>query len=157
MNVFPPRRRRHVYTQSLVAPPAVVFPLLCPVREVEWTPGWDPIVVLSYSGVAEQDCVFLTSGTPHGAIWTVTRYEPAAYRLELLKVVPEHSVCKVEITLAHAGEHGTRAEIAYAYTSIGPAGDAFLVEFTETWYRRFMQEWEDALNQFLSSGGTLPA
>jgi hypothetical protein len=152
MNVFPPRRRRHSYTQTLAASPAAVFPLLCPVREADWTPGWEPLVVLSASGVAERDCVFITSGLPHVAIWTITRYDAEAYRLEFLKVTPEHSVCKIEIALSAIDTDGTAAEIAYSYTSLGPAGDAFLAEFTEEWYGRFMREWEDALNHYLATG-----
>lgn len=155
LNVFPPRRKRHVYRQTLVAPPALVFPLLCPVREVDWTPGWDPIVVLSDSGVAEQDCVFLTQGLPHAAIWTITDYDAVAYRLGFLKVTPEHSVCKIEIALSAIGTHGSHAEIAYMYTSLGPAGDAFLADFTPEWYGRFMREWEGALNHYLQTGQKL--
>lgn len=152
MNVFPPRRRRHSYRQTLVAPPATVFPLLCPVREADWTPGWEPIVVLSDSGLAEPDCVFLTPGLPHAAIWTITERDPSAHRLAFVKVTPEHSVCKIEIALSAIGSHGCHADIAYMYTSLGPAGDAFLADFTSEWYRRFMREWEEALNHYLRTG-----
>ena len=42
------------------ATPDRVFPLLCPVREYEWIPGWECDVLHSVSGVAEEDCVFRT-------------------------------------------------------------------------------------------------
>lgn len=56
-----PRITRH-YTQRIEAPPARVFPLLCPVREADWLEGWGEIVemVHSDSGLAEDGCVFLT-------------------------------------------------------------------------------------------------
>ena len=60
MNIRPPNRVTHTYTQRLVAPPAAVFPLLCPVREADWIDGWNPLLVLSHSGLAEPDCVFVT-------------------------------------------------------------------------------------------------
>src|SRR2546427_13050450 len=34
------RRVTHEYTQTNDAPPEIVFPLLCPVREADWVPGW---------------------------------------------------------------------------------------------------------------------
>ena len=45
---------------ALAAAPARVFPLLCPVREAEWLPGWHAEVLHSASGLAELGCVFRT-------------------------------------------------------------------------------------------------
>ena len=46
---------------SVDAPPEVVFPLLCPVREYEWLEDWTCEMVFSESGVAEEDCVSAAS------------------------------------------------------------------------------------------------
>ena len=151
MKIVRPKRIRHSYTQTLIAPPERVFPLLCPVREIEWVPDWDPDLVLSNSGVAEADCVFVTPGSPSKAIWVITHYDPEGFRLEMIKVVPNHTVSKLEIALTPDGTDGTTAEVAYAYTSLGPEGDAFLDELTEEWYQGFMEEWENALNHYLST------
>src|SRR6266481_7636473 len=59
MQITKPNRATHTYRQTLRAPPAKVFPLLCPVREAEWAEGWLPELVISSSGIAEGDCVFL--------------------------------------------------------------------------------------------------
>jgi hypothetical protein len=67
------------YTQSLNGEPARVFPLLCPVREADRIDGWDPILVLSDSSVAERDCVFVTAAQPQDAIWYITRHEPNGF------------------------------------------------------------------------------
>ncbi len=40
MTTFKAKRVSHEYTQTNDAPPDEVFPLLCPVRESEWVPGW---------------------------------------------------------------------------------------------------------------------
>ncbi len=53
MKISRPNRITRSYTQSLVAPPEKVMPLLCPVMEAEWIDGWDPVLVLSDSGVVE--------------------------------------------------------------------------------------------------------
>ncbi len=155
MKVTRPHRKKHAYTQTLNAPPADVFPLLCPVREVEWVRGWAPSLVLSESGVAEADCVFITPGDPADTIWTVTRHEPERFRLEMVMVTPGRLVSKLEISLAEKDGGRTAADISYTHTSLGPQGDDFLETFTEDWYRKFMQEWETEMNHFLATGTKL--
>lgn len=152
MKITRPNRAKRSHKQSLAAPPAAVFSLLCPVREEEWVPGWEPELVISESEVAEEDCVFVTPGEPAAAIWIVTRHDPAAHRLTMYKVTPGHTVGRLDIALDDDGKGGTEAEVSYEYTSLGPAGDAFLEDFTEEWYRGFMQGWELALNHYLKTG-----
>jgi hypothetical protein len=40
MTAFKSHRTAHEYIQTNPAPPQRVFPLLCPVREGDWLPGW---------------------------------------------------------------------------------------------------------------------
>ena len=47
-------------TLRLGAHPDRVFPLLCPVQEALWLPGWCAEILHSESGVAELGCVFRT-------------------------------------------------------------------------------------------------
>ena len=148
MDIRRPRRAVRTYVQHLAAPPWAVFPLLCPVREAEWVPGWDPPLVISASGLAEPDCVFTTEGDPGPAVWYVTRHEPAAGFVEMIKVTPGVTACRLTIRL-RAAALGTDAEVTYMHTSLGPEGDAFVEGFTEDHYRRFMKEWEDRLNDHL--------
>jgi hypothetical protein len=159
VNITKPNRKKHSYAQHLHAAPEVVFPLLCPVREVEWAPGWMPEVVISRSGVCEQDCIFITPpempSEPENAIWIVTRYDPGQGALEMIKVAPEHTISKLEIALVSETEGATTAHVSYEITAIGAAGDRFLEEFTEDWYARFMAEWEEALNHYLDTGSMI--
>ena len=60
MSAFDAKRVSHEYTQTNDAPPEKVFPLLCPVREADWVPGWQYRLIYSESGVAEDGCVFST-------------------------------------------------------------------------------------------------
>jgi hypothetical protein len=148
MKVVAPNRVSRSYTQKLCAGPGQVFPLLCPVREAEWVEGWDPGIVITASGAAERDCVFTTASKPHDAIWYVTRHERDAGFVEMLKITPGVTACRLAIQLRPAAG-GTEAEVTYTHTSLGPEGDAFVAAFTEGYYRRFMQEWESALNSYL--------
>jgi hypothetical protein len=143
-----PNRVEHSYTQQLAGTPAEVFPLLCPVREADWIEGWDPLLVVSESGVAEPDCVFVTAAQPADAVWFVVRHEPAAGYVEMLKINPTVTACKLCIQLT-ATPTGTAARVSYAYTSLGPQGDDFVAAFTPQHYVQFMQDWEARLNRYL--------
>ena len=151
MQISQPNRVTRTYTQRLVAPAAKVFPLLCPVREAEWIEGWTPQAVFSNSGVAEQDCVFLTEAEPGHAIWFITRHEPKNGLIEMIKITPAVTACKLTIQLRPA-TGGSEAVITYSHTSLGPAGDAFVATFTEEHYEQFMHAWETRMNHFLTHG-----
>ena len=149
MTITAPRRATHTYRQTLNASPERVFPLLCPVRETEWAAGWEPHLVVSSSGVAERDCVFTTPSEGTEAIWYVTRHEPDAGFVEMLKITPGVTACRLEIRLQPAPA-GCFADVKYMHTSLGPQGDAFVAGFTAAYYREFMQAWESELNAFLA-------
>ena len=153
MKIVKPQRAMHAYTQQLVAPPAAVFPLLCPVREADWIEGWDPLLVITSSGVAEPDCVFTTRAEPQAAVWYVTRHEPVDF-VEMVKITPDVTACRLTIRL-RAVSGGCEAEITYAHTSLGPAGDDFVAAFTADHYRGFMHDWESRLNHYLRHGTPL--
>lgn len=152
MNIEKPNRRKHTYVQRLVAPPQDVFPLLCPVMETRWVPGWMPSTVLSNCGVIEPGCIFTTAAKPHDAIWIVSRHDPVGHRLEMYKVAPAHSITRLEIDLSGEADGTTSASVAYEVTAIGTAGEKYVEEFTEEWYEGFMQSWEKAMNHYLKTG-----
>ena len=145
MKIVEPNRATRTYTQRLVAEPAAVFPLLCPVREADWIEGWDPPLVISSSGVAEPDCVFTTAVQPNDAVWYITRHEPAAGFVEMVKITSQVTACRLTIQLRPAPEE-CEADVAYSHTSLGPLGDEFIPSFTEEFYRKFMRDWEARIN-----------
>lgn len=149
-----PNRATRTYTQRLAAEPNRVFPLLCPVREADWLEGWDPLLVVSESGIAEPACAFVTPARPHDAVWFISRYEPERWFLEFIKVTPEVTVCRLTIRLAPSSV-GTDATITYSHTSLGPEGDAFVAGFTEEFYQGFMRDWESRMNHYLATGEIL--
>jgi hypothetical protein len=151
MDITPPNRVTHSYRQTLHARPAKVFPLLCPVRETEWANGWLPERVVSRSGVVERDCVFLTRDSLGTAIWYITRHEPESWCVEMLKILPGVTACRLTIQLFENGDE-CFADVSYCHTSLGPRGDEFLKTFTADYYQRFMREWEKELNHFLTTG-----
>jgi len=154
MRVTKPNHVTRTFTQHLVAEPSKVFPLLCPVREADWLDGWDPPAVFSESGFAEPDCVFLTEASPVSAIWYITRHEPGNCFVEMIKITPNITACKLTIQLRPV-EGGSEAEITYSHTSLGPEGDTFVASFTEDYYLQFMKDWETRINHYLTHGSML--
>ena len=154
MNIQKPNRATHTYRQKLDGPPATVFPLYCPVREAEWADGWMPELVISSSGIAERDCVFLTADEHGKATWFITEYEPERWFIEMLKILPGFTACRLSIQVSENG-NGSFADVTYSHTSLGPAGDEFVAKFTKDYYQKFMQGWEKAFNYFLKTGRPL--
>lgn len=154
MKISRPNRITRSYTQSLVAPPEKVMPLLCPVMEAEWIDGWDPVLVLSDSGVVEPGCVFVTDAEPDDAVWFVTEHNASAGRVEMVKITPGVTACKLTIDVRPNGQ-GSDADVCYSYTSLSPVGDAFVAAFTEEHYLQSMQEWEARINHYLQHGQML--
>src|SRR5436190_23069018 len=95
MNICKPNRATHTHRLPLRASPEKVFPLFCPVRETEWADGWLPDLVVSSSGVAERDCVFTTSDKRGPVIWYITCYEPEKFQVEMLKIAPGVTACRL--------------------------------------------------------------
>jgi len=155
-----PNRVKHSYIQSIHGTPEQVFPLLCPVRELDWAPGWSIDWVISTTGLAEQECVFQTppaAGAKNASIWIITRHAPDDFQVEMYKVTPGLTVGKLVISLTTSGADATSAHISYEFTSLGVDGDAFLATFTSEWYETFMRGWEAAMNHYLKTGELLAA
>ena len=155
-----PRRVKHSYTQSIKGTPGQIFPLLCPVREADWIPGWATDWVISSSGVAEQGCMFQTPSRPGSgeaaSIWVITRHDADAYEVEMFKVTPGFTIGKLQVSMSVQSDTLTNVTIAYEFTSLGQLGDTYLEGFTTEWYEKFMQVWEAQMNHYLETGGLSP-
>jgi hypothetical protein len=158
MSTFNAKRVSHEYIQTNDAPPEKVFPLLCPVREADWVPGWHYRLIYSESGEAEDGCVF---STPNDAgpetVWMVTHYDPTAFTIAYAWVEPGMIATQLRISLAPAPQGKTSAHIHYFYTGLSPAGNAEIDRFTPNWFRTKMQGWEKAINHYLHTGSLISA
>jgi len=138
------------YTQKMTASADRVFPLLCPVRELDWVRGWPLEKVFTESGVAEKDCVFLTrTESEERAIWYITRHEPENYFLEMVKITPSETGCRFQIQLNQTGADTCDSTITYTYVAMTEKGREFVEGFTAEYYETFMKRWEGMLNDYL--------
>ncbi len=136
---------------ELSAPPEEVFPLLCPVREYEWIPGWQCTMVHSVSGVAEHGCVF-TRG--EGETWITTRYEPPT-RIDYTIFFPGLHVGTLELALTPAGG-GTRLAVRRTRTATTSAGEGSIQSWTPDDERAMWELNRQRLEHFFATG-TVPA
>jgi uncharacterized protein YndB with AHSA1/START domain len=136
------------------APPARVFPLLCPVLEYRWLPHWRCELLHSASGVAEEDCVFRTDFSDVGPMtWVVSRYEPPA-RIEFTCFAPEIGVHRLKIALT-AADGGTRLDWSRRWLSTGPRGDAWIAAFSDGEETKRMDNLRRLLSHYLATGNML--
>jgi hypothetical protein len=157
VSTFAAKRVSHEYKQANDAPPEKVFPLLCPVREADWVPGWQHHLIYSGSGFAEDGCVFSTPNeTGPETIWLATHYDPAAFKVAYAWVQPGMIATQLRISLAPAAGGTTCAHIRYLYTGLSPEGNAILDRYTPEWFREKMQGWEAAINHYLRTGKLIP-
>ena len=149
-------------TQHFHAPPAVVFPLLCPVREYEWIEPWQCEMLHSVSGVAERHCVFRTRGaaesSPDGVmpaedIWVTSEYEPNR-RIAFVRVNAHRTLCTT-IVLQDDGDGTTRASVEQLLVGLTERGNAMLEETARNFAAEFRMG-EAMLNHYLRTGEMLP-
>jgi hypothetical protein len=163
MSEFQGKRVTREYAQNNVAPPEKVFPLLCPVREADWVPGWQYRLIYSESGVAECGCVFITpneDGTE--TTWIVTDYEPLLFRIEFAWVNPglvaaQIKICLTRSTGAPTLPGHTSALIQYTYTGLSTEGNREVERYDQDWFGHKMQTWEAAINHYLQTGKRIDA
>ncbi len=152
MKVIQPVRKKHHCTQVWNGSRDKVFPLLCPVKEKDWTPDWDPKLVISGSGVMEQECLFIEHDSPSDAIWVVSKHDPVNFEVAMYRIVPEVVVGRFAITLDSEVGNMTNASISYEQTALGEDGEKIIYEFTAESFANFMDEFSLAINHYLITG-----
>jgi hypothetical protein len=136
---------------ALEASPEEVFPLLCPVREYEWLPGWACTMVYSDSGVAEKDAIFLTRETlGRGATWTLITYDPPRF-VEYLIVSGKDAVIRLSIGLESSGGKSTEVTWRMLFTACSRLGRVILPRhFSQERFDGMMSARKAELSAFLA-------
>ncbi len=150
------KRIARTYRQTINASPDDVFPLLCPVREAEWLDGWRYTMLFSQSGLVEEGAVFTTPGDgEEDTVWIVTGHDAVQRAVEFTRFTPGSTVCVLRIDVTPRDEGRSLVDIAYTYTAIGAAGNAFIDRFTEESFRGTVAFWEKSMNHWLETGERL--
>jgi len=161
MNTFVSEPVTRTYLQRIEAPPASVFPLICPVREAEWLEGWGDAVeiVNSRSGVAEEGCVFRTraEGQPE-TVWMITRHDAERGLVEFVRVTPGLVATRLTVEIEAGADGGSTVRVTYTFVPLSAAGAELVREkHSEAAFRRSLEWWERSMNHWLRTGETLRA
>jgi hypothetical protein len=149
--VIAPRVVQH-YVQQIDAPPAVVFPLLCPVRESEWLPGWQCELLHTASGLAEMDAVFATSHADGRTVWTITCHEPPA-RIGFVRWQPDGVLVAIDIQIT-SNTGGSAVAIRYCHTALDARGEQALAQLNDADWHARMTFWQESMNRWLAAHPT---
>jgi hypothetical protein len=150
---FTAKRVSHTHTIRLNSVPERVFPLFTPDGEKKWAPGWDFELIYSSSGGPEENLIFTTAAHDHGqsgAIWIMSRYEPADYFIEYQRIEPGVKIGRIRITCQAGDQADTLATIEYVYTALSEQGNEFIDRFSDEEYVTFIDHWEKAINHYLA-------
>ena len=146
-------------TQRIEAPPDVVFPLICPVREADWLDGWADSFELihSASGLAETGCVFRTFG--HGepdTIWTITEHDPAGGVVEFVRVTAGLVATTLRVVVEDNGDGTSAVHVTYLHTPVSDEGARWAATRYESGtFVQAMRWWETSMNHYLRTGECL--
>ncbi len=156
IRIEPPYRRKQTATIHVAAAPDAVFALMCPVREYEWEPGWTTNLILSNSGLVEEDCIFTTpggasagsNGASPEAIWGTPLHDPENRRLVMIKVTPGECVTRLDIAVDQTPQ-GAAVTASYEHTALSRAGRALVDGHTKARYAAMMAGWRAAIEKRL--------
>ncbi len=142
----------HTYVHKISAPPADVFPMLCPVREEEYVSGWTAKIIHSDSGIAEKGCVFQTpneNGDP--TTWIITQHDPQAGKIQFAMVAPDSHASTLEVSLEPCEKNTSTVSFTYTHIALTDRGREFVQSFTAEFFRIKMTAFEKALNTRLKA------
>ena len=134
-------------------PPEDVFPMLCPVREYEYLPGWECDIVYLDSGLAEQGGVFTTA--PHGVgeqgdVWVISRYDPDR-AIEFVRINNMRSVVlRIELQGTETG--GTVVTWEQVITGLTEEGNHHIQKLEQSDYTAMLSHFQELLQHYFDSG-----
>ena len=144
-------QRTQSFTISLKGSVADVTPLLGPVREAEWAPGWAPHFLHPPEGGQREGAVFTTT-TRDGKerLWLLTVYDLSQGRVEYAFIAPGFTANQIKIQVTSDGERQCKAAITYRHSAITPEGNEEVTKLDAHWAEQERVHWEEAINAALA-------
>lgn len=140
---------------KLCADARTVFPLLCPVKEIDWIDGWDEICRMIYtkSGIAEEGCIFETNNATEGkAIWICSKYDLDKTRIEYIKHIIDKLLIKLTMEVKDDSENKSSILMTYNVTGLTDEGNKSIKEHMEVGFPGLIQAIEEGINYYVSNG-----
>ncbi len=128
-----------------------VFPLFGAFEERKWEPKWNPILVYPQEEIIEEGTTFYTEGH-HGEpdyLWRVVWYDEGQHIIRYLVSTPDRDWTITVACLAVNESQQTQATVTYSYIGLTPKGNKMNSAHLEKMYQHNLQDWADALNNYL--------
>ena len=143
------RHAERSFAIHLDAAPGQVFPLLDPIGEREWAPGWDPKMIFPVdSSSPAKGSVFTTSDKNGEEIWIVSGYDAQNGFISYVAVLPGQVITEIEIRVQKQGENKSVAQVTHRRTALSAAGNHFVAALSEK-AASHAAHWEHAINEAL--------
>ncbi|MFN8205801.1 MAG: hypothetical protein U0T82_00130 [Bacteroidales bacterium] len=146
---------RKILQQKILvyASAADIFPLLCPVREYEWIPGWECDMIFSQSGLAEDNCIFATQPDDGGGkdVWVISRYEPP-HTLQFVRV---NALRVIRYNISTISVDAGVSEMLWeqVVTSLSEEGNQWIKSYTQENFSRLIIRIGELLNHWFQEEG----
>jgi len=142
-DVFQPRHLARTHSFQLPVSAARAFEFFTPQGERAWVPGWNPVFLHPPDGTLERGGAFLTDPALDDArtLWVVSSVDRARLEVSYARVTPASRIGLVDVRVTAASGQACVVEVAYTFTAVSEAGNAYLANFTEEHYRGYIESW----------------
>jgi len=151
---FRPKRIVKSATIELSERIDIVLPLFGAREEQKWEPDWKPEFLYPVDQPDEKDNVFKTEHSVehgHGAIvshWVMTEFSRELGKVSYA-IFSGHDITTISILCEATTDSTTSAEVEYVMTSLDSHGDMLIEHKAERIFFRNLDDWEEAINQYL--------
>lgn len=142
-------------TIELEADAKTVFPLLCPVKEVDWIDGWEDVCTLVYtdSGIAEEACIFETDIPLEGkALWICSDYDAKNTQIEYIKHLFGKAIIKWRMIVRDLPGGRSAIHSVYVATSLGKEGKAYVKSMGDKGATELLTGLQERVNYYVTHG-----
>ena len=130
-----------------------VFPLFGAFEERKWETNWDPILIYPDQEIIEEGTSFKIKGHGHDNetefLWIVTKYDPELHLIQYLVSTPNRYWTITVKCKSLDNEMKTNITVTYSYFGLNEKGNELNTSGLEKMYQRNLQDWADAINNYL--------
>ena len=124
------------------------FPLFGAWAERKWAADWQPRFVYPLPPADVEGAVFrVDAGAAHKSVWTLTRFDKAAGRVQYVYVLNDVLLTRIDIAVTRRGEGQSDVAVAYERTALDPAGEEHVRKLAAH-DSKAGAEWEKAINDY---------
>ncbi len=123
------------------------FPLFGAWAEKQWAPDWNPQFVYPNPPADKEGAVFRVDHGSHSSAWIMTRFDPAAGRVQYALLIDNLVLTRINIEVKRNGPSDTGVSVAYEWTALNPSGNDQVKRLAKQ-YEEAGPEWQSQINAY---------